>query len=176
MFNELVKTGFEVKRRNGKIYTWLPPTLRKYGEFVRWVQWKPYRDALENNLDSASVEAIKVKCQKGKVTEKAVPDDWLLNEETGKYEKEPKEKDLVEKEFDIHLGSACVVKHFISAEGLAKLLQLGISISHPKVTEIIIDQEIDIIEQKRAIEELQNVMFAQEEEIEKNEPSPDQSQ
>lgn len=172
MFTNLVKTGFKVKGRN-KEYTWLPPTLRKYGEFVRWTQYKPYHDAVQNNLPKNIVQEILVKCRSGKVKEKTVPDDWPENDD-GKYLKEPTEKDLIEKEVNIHLGSSCVVEHFMSAEGLAKLLQLGISINHPEVTEEILDQEVSFEEQNEAIIELQNAMFQQQEEIEKNEESPNQ--
>lgn len=169
MFTQLVKTGFKVKSRNGKEYTWFPPTLRKYGEFVRWVQYLPWHNAKENNLPKDIQDEILIECQTGKVKEKVSPDDWPKD-------KELKEEDLIEKEFNIHLGSSCVVKHFMSAEGMAKLLQLGISINHPEITEEILDQEINFEEQNKAITELQNAMFNQEEEIEKNEKSLNQSQ
>jgi len=166
MFTDLVKTGFKVQGRN-KTYTWLPPTLRKYGEFVRWVQYLPYHEAKENNLPKQIQDKIIVECRGGKVKEKVPPNDWP-------EDKEPKEKDLVEEEFFIHLGSSCVLKHFTSAAGLAKLLQLGISISHPEITEGMMDKEIDNENQNKAIVDLQDAMFSQEKEIEKNEPSPDQ--
>ena len=168
MFKELVKTGIELNGRNRK-YTWLPPTLRKYGEFVRWVQFKPYREALEQNLPKGIVNNFLLQCQTGKVTEKVVPDDWPEDKETGKYLKEPKEEDLVEKSFDIHLGSTIVTDNFFSAEGLAKLLQLGISIDHPEITEITLDQEIDNEEQNRVIVEMQKAMIGEIKEVGKNE-------
>jgi len=166
MFTDLVKTGFEIKGRNKK-YQWLPPTLRKYGEFVRWVQYKPWHNAKENNLPEEIQDEILIECRKGKVIEKVPPDDWP-------DDKDVELKDLVEQEFNIHLGSSCVVEHFISSEGMAKLLQLGISIIHPEVNEETLDQEVDFLEQRKAVLELQDTMFSQEEEIGKNEESPNQ--
>ncbi len=173
MFNELVKSGIEVEGRTKK-YTWLPPTLRKYGEFVRWVQYKPYREALEQHLPKTLCDEILVECRSGKITEKVVPDDWPKDGETDEYLKEPKEEDLIEKKINIHLGSTCVTEQFFSELGLAKILQLGISINNPEIDEIKLDQEIDHEVQNKAILEIQNVMYKQEEEIEKNEPSPNQ--
>lgn len=168
MFKELVKTGIELEGRNKK-YTWLPPTLKKYGEFVRWVQYKSYREAIELELSQDVVDKFLIECQTGKVVEKTVPDDWPEDKKTGKYLKEPEEKDLVDKKFEIHLGSTCVTNQFFSAEGLAKLLQLGISINHPEITEITLDQEIDNEEQNRVIIEMQNAMMGEIKEVEKNE-------
>ncbi len=172
MFKELVKSGIEVEGRNKK-YVWLPPTLRKYGEFVRWVQFKPYREALEQNLPEEICEKILVECRRGKVLEKTVPDDWP-EDKKGKYLKKPKEKDLIEKEFDIHLGSTIVTNNFFSAEGLAKLLQLGISINHPEIDEITLDQVIDHEMQNMTIKEMQDAMMGEMKEVAKNEESLNQ--
>ncbi len=105
MFTDLIKTGFEVEGRNKK-YTWLPLTLRKYGEFVKWVQYLPYHEARENKLPKELQDKILTECQTGLVAEKTIPDDWPEPDDSN-Y-KEPKEEDLVEKKFDIHLGSTCV--------------------------------------------------------------------
>lgn len=163
MFGNLVKTGFEVKRvtKEGKeqlIYNWSPVTFKKYGEFVRWVQYRPYHDALQNNLPKKIIDEILIDCRKGLVTEKVPPDDWILDKEAVNY-KELKEEDLVEKEIDINITSTIVIEYFTNSEGLAKLLQLGISINHSEVTEEVLDKEVNFKEQVSAIAEMQELMF-----------------
>ncbi len=167
IFTDLIKTGFKVQGRN-KEFVWLPLTLRKYGEFVKWVQYLPYHEAKENNLPKKTQDNILSKCQTGQVIEKTIPDDWP-------DDKKVKDEDLIEKKFDIHLGSSCVSEMFFTAKGLAKLLQLGLSISYPEMNEIILDQEIDTENQGIAIKEIQDAMMKQEEEIGKNELSPNQN-
>ena len=168
IFTDLIKTGFKVQGRN-KEFVWLPLTLRKYGEFVKWVQYLPYHESKDNNLPREVQNKILSECQTGQVNEKTIPDDWPKD-------KEVKDEDLIDKKFDIHLGSSCASEMFFTAKGLAKLLELGLSISHPEMNETLLDQEIDTENQGKAIKEIQDAMMKQEEEIGKNEPSPNQDQ
>lgn len=169
MFQELVKNGFKVQGRK-KEYVWLPLTLRKYGEFVKWVQYLPYHEAKENKLPKALQDEILAECRRGIVIEKVMPDDWPdEKDDKGNLLKELKDEDLVDKEYNIHLGSTAVSEQFFTARGLNKLLELGISISYPEINDIALDQAIDTLNQAEGIKEIQDAMMGEQRTLEKNE-------
>lgn len=130
-FLEAVGTGHTFTGLDGKEYTLSPLMFKELGEFVRWVQYKPYYDAKEAKLPKELCDEILAECRRGKVTEKSVSSEWL---EANKDDKNavPLDEDFIEKEFPIGLDSTVVRKAMVTGEGLQKLFTLSLSVRHPE--------------------------------------------
>lgn len=126
MFSKLIGEQVSVKGLDGKIYTLSQLTVEEFAKFTTWVQYKPYRDAVQAEFLKEDIEEIKVKCQEGKVVEKVLPDDWPKD-------KDSTDEDLIEKEFPLTFTSTVVQNEMFNYEGLCKVILLSIEIKHPEI-------------------------------------------
>ena len=126
MFSKLIGEQVSVKGLDGKIYTLSQLTVEEFAKFTTWVQYKPYRDAVEADFLKEDIEKIKVECQKGKVIEKVLPDDWPKD-------KEATDQDLIEKEFPLTFTSTVVQNEMFNYEALCKVILLSMEIKHPEI-------------------------------------------
>lgn len=149
-FVNLIGNAYEFTGKDGNKYFLSPLSLIEWGQYVSWVQWKPYRDALVADLPSDAVEEIKAKCKTGKVTEETA---------SGQF-----------KEFPINLGSTLVRESFNTYDGIGKLLQLSIGINHPELRYKSLGHIVDLEIMNEIQSELlkQNSLDGGDEESEKN--------
>jgi hypothetical protein len=117
-------TGFSFTGDDNKNYKLSPLGLEEWGKFVSWVQYAPYREAVEAELPEKVQKTIYEDCKRGKVIEKVRPTDWPEDEEC------PDDK-LIEEEFDIQITSSIVQDMALTVAGQAKLLRLSLEIEHP---------------------------------------------
>jgi len=150
-----------------KKYVLSPLSLKELGEFVIWVQYKPYRDALVANLPKPLVDELLKECKRGKVKELAPTKEWL---EQASDDDVPIDEDLEEQEFAIGLESSVVREQMVSPEGLHKLFVLSLSVKHSEFLTKPINDIIDL----PSFQRLQNILlvingFAPEEDEEEDE-------
>ena len=97
-------------------YSLTPLTLSLFGDFVTWVQYKPYRDALTADLPAKICKDLLKECQTG-----------LVEEEIS---------DNVFKKLPINLNSTVVNKQLQVTEGITKFLHLSLITNHPEFKDI----------------------------------------
>lgn len=136
-----------------KEYTVSNLSVLELANYVSWVQYKPYRDALAADLSKDLCESILKECKTGLVEEEI---------EKGKFEK-----------FPISLSSTVVTQAMVSDAGGFKLLHLGTVINHPELRDInefnkILDIKSVQENIKKALEQNGLVKEVTEEEQEKN--------
>jgi len=144
----------EVKGLNKKTYKLAPLSLRQWGQYIKWVQFKPYRDAVNADLPKAHCDKILSDCETGLVEE-------LVDDENGgtKLEK-----------FPIHIGSSIVTNTFSNIDGIAELLYISLKKHHPLIERTEIDEIVDLVnfpKIQKAIFQLNGL--SDEEEIEDSE-------
>lgn len=110
-FLDLIGSEFSFEGANGKTYKLVPLSLVEWGDFVTWVQYKPYRDAKIAGFPKYEVDAIKELCRSGLVKE-------IVDGE--------------EKEFPINIGSTCVRKALSTLEGVGKITELSFIAGQPE--------------------------------------------
>jgi len=98
---------------DGKEYTLHPLSLVEWGLFIKWVQFKPYREARAAELPKDMCDEIYEKCSTGKVKEET---------EEGVFE-----------EFPITIGSTVVRESLFSLEGVGKFIELSLWTAHPEL-------------------------------------------
>jgi len=96
--------------KDGITYTLTPLNLRDLGKFVSWVQFKPYRDAIEADIPEDRLKEIYEDCKRGKVREEV---------SKGVFE-----------EFDINIHSTIVSQAMQDIEGLIKLFEFSLQKKH----------------------------------------------
>lgn len=138
--------------KDGKEYKLAPLTLRDLGKFVSWVKFKPYREAVEQDLPRKELDRIYEDCKRGKVKEEIAE---------GEYE-----------EYDIHIQSSIVLSAMSSIEGAIKLFELSMQKHHP---DVLFDEVCDEDTLTKIQDELLKLNFGlEEEEPEKNLKDPNQ--
>lgn len=127
------------------------------GDFVAWVQYKPYRNAVAADLPAKTCKEILRECQKGMVEEKLGEDEF--------------------KNYPISITSTVVNDSLTTTEGFYKFLQLSITIEHPELSDAsefskVIGTDGELIEELfKPMMILQGFLSEKdEEESEKNEP------
>lgn len=109
-FLELIGNDFTFTGADGNDYKLVPLSLTDWGDFVTWVKYKPYRDAIIAGFPDEEIEAIKRQCATGKVIE-------IVKGE--------------EKEFQINLASTVVRDALATLEGVGKLVELSFYKAQP---------------------------------------------
>ncbi|NIQ15942.1 MAG: hypothetical protein GTO02_16570 [Candidatus Dadabacteria bacterium] len=117
---------------DGNIYELKPLSLKQYADFVSWVQYKPYRQALAADLPKDKCNEIFKECQRGKTKELVPPKEWLEENEENAEAICPSEL-LEEQEFDLELTSTVVLGAMRSIDGIQKLFELSFSIANPDI-------------------------------------------
>ena len=123
--------GTKIIGKDGKEYELTPLTFVDFAQFITWVKFKPYRDAVVADLPKDVKDDILEECKRGKVKETIEEDDGTI----------------VEKEFDISLISTVVREQLVTTEGANKILEISFLIKNPNVNyrEVIDWEQFDKI-------------------------------
>ena len=125
---ELVFTG-----KDGEEYKFVPLELTDLTKFVKWVQYKPFRDAIDAELPENLRDKIYDECSKGLTTEKVKPEH--LDED------DLKNKDqLIEEEFTISITSTVVTDNALTIIGLRKLMEISLQKNYTNWKDILTDK------------------------------------
>lgn len=122
---ELLFTG-----KDGEEYKFVPLELSDLEKFVRWVQYKPYRDAIAAQLPEHKCSAIYLECQRGIVHERVAPENV----------KNPAEEDLIGEEFGINFTSTAIVRQIGTIIGCRRLMELSLEKTYKNWKEILNDE------------------------------------
>lgn len=162
----LVGNTFIFKGINNKEFTLSPMTLEDWGNFVRWVQYKPYIDAEAAGLSKERLDAIYENCK--------LKRGYCL-EVVGQTDDE---KDILES-FEINFNSTIVQEALASQDGVNHILLISLQKKHKiigSISEVFsIDPdknpELSPVKAYNKILELSDVVDSKEEEEEEENPT-----